>query len=86
MERMYEPFSQEKRSESVKTSGTGLGLSIVRRYVDLLGGTIEVESELHKGTRWVVSLPIREVQDGQTQKHDDAAISGTLVGKRVLLC
>jgi len=86
MERMYEPFSQEKRSESVKTPGTGLGLSIVRRYVDLLGGTIEVESELHKGTRWTVSLPIREVQDGQAQKHDDAAISGTLAGKRVLLC
>ena len=86
MERMYEPFSQEKRSESVKTPGTGLGLSIVKQYVELLGGKIEVSSELHKGTRWTVSLPIREVRDGQAQKHEDTAITGSLAGKRVLLC
>ena len=49
MKHMYEPFAQEKRSESVQLPDTGLGLSIVKRYVDLLGGTISVESHLHAG-------------------------------------
>jgi signal transduction histidine kinase len=58
MERMYEPFAQEKRSDSVREIGTGLGLSIVKRYVDLMGGSIEAESRVHQGTRIRVSIPV----------------------------
>ena len=68
MKHMYEPFSQEKRSESVQTPGTGLGLSIVRRYVDLLGGTINVESRLHVGTRWEVTLPVDKLRNGLEER------------------
>jgi hypothetical protein len=85
MKHMYEPFSQEKRSEAVQTPGTGLGLSIVRRYVDLLGGTIRVESRLHKGTRWTVTLPVKKLESDLTEKPK-AASEDTLQGKRVLLC
>ena len=85
MKHMYEPFSQEKRSEAVQTPGTGLGLSIVRRYVDLLGGTISVESRLHEGTRWTVTLPIKKLESELTEKPK-AASQDALRGKRVLLC
>jgi PAS domain S-box-containing protein len=86
MKRMYEPFSQEKRSESVRTPGTGLGLSIVRRYVDLMGGTIDVTSELHKGTRWTVSLPIYETEKELPKRPAREIVGHSLAGRRVLLC
>ncbi len=88
MHRMYEPFSQEKRSESVNVVGTGLGLSIVKKYVDLMGGKIEVTSRIHEGTRWAVSIPIREAKDGAAQKEDLNAAEKIqqLNDKRVLLC
>jgi len=85
MKHMYEPFSQEKRSESVQTPGTGLGLSIVKRYVDLLGGTIRVESRLHAGTRWDVALPVTKLQNG-LQERPKAKSLEALKGRRILLC
>jgi len=85
MKHMYEPFSQEKRSESVQTPGTGLGLSIVKRYVDLLGGTIRVESRLHVGTRWEISLPVTKLQNGLQEKPKAESLEA-LKGRRILLC
>lgn len=83
---MYEPFAQEKRSESIKEAGTGLGLSIVKRYVDLMGGHIEVESELHKGTRIKVRLPISRQNKSIVQMKTDTAKCQSLEGKHILLC
>ena len=85
LKHMYEPFSQEKRSESVQMPGTGLGLSIVKRYVDLLGGTIRVESRLHEGTRWEVTLPATKLQGGLQEKPKAESLEA-LKGRRVLLC
>jgi len=85
MKHMYEPFSQEKRSESVQLPGTGLGLSIVKRYVDLLGGTIRVESRLHAGTRWEVTLPVKKLQNGLKEKPEAESLEA-LKGRRILLC
>jgi len=86
MERMFEPFAQEKRSESLKTPGTGLGLAIVKRYVDLMGGLIQVESRIHNGTRWAVTLPVHEAPDQETRKLEPEVAAKALNGKRVLLC
>ena len=86
MKQMYEPFAQEKRSETQKVPGTGLGLSIAKRYVDMMGGKIEVTSRLHQGTRWVVSLPIRRVQEGTIQKKELTESEASLAGLHVLLC
>lgn len=86
IKRMYEPFAQEKRSESIKELGTGLGLSIVKRYVDLMGGKIEVASKLHQGTRIQVIIPIStENRDLKQIKAESTAVK-TMVGKRILLC
>jgi len=85
MEHMYEPFAQEKRSESIRMPGTGLGLSIVRRYIDLMGGTIEASSELHNGSRFVVTLPLCGA-DEQAELHDTQSDLHSLAGKHALLC
>jgi signal transduction histidine kinase/CheY-like chemotaxis protein len=55
---LYEPFAQEMRPEAANVQGTGLGLSIVKKIVDLMGGTIDVESSVGKGTKFIVELPI----------------------------
>ena len=86
IQRMYEPFAQEKRSESIKELGTGLGLSIVKRYVDLMGGTIEVASRLHQGTRIQVRLPVSTENRTLTHAKPGEPAAQSLSGKRILLC
>ena len=84
--RVFEPFSQEHRAEAGKVSGTGLGLSIVKRIVDLMGGTISVQSKLHCGTRFVVDLPITAAEKGQAREETAETPAVSLAGRRVLLC
>ena len=55
LEKIFESFSRERMISS-KISGTGLGMAIVKKYVDLLGGTIDVKSVLGKGSTFIVTL------------------------------
>ena len=54
LEHIFEPFTRNGNTQRVE--GTGLGLSITKGLVDLMGGRISVESELHKGTTFFVEL------------------------------
>jgi len=85
LEQMYEPFTQERRQHSAIIQGTGLGLSIVRRIVDLMGGTIQVESEINEGTKFTVDLPIicKAAKIMETKKQ--RVVHKKLKGKRVLV-
>ena len=56
---IFEAFTREQNTTRSKIAGTGLGMSIVKKYVDLLGGTINVESELGKGAPLQLHLNIR---------------------------
>ncbi|MCM1106861.1 MAG: ATP-binding protein [Blautia sp.] len=58
METMYETFARAKDSRINEIQGTGLGLAIVRQMVDLLGGTIDCQSEENKGTKFTVTLEL----------------------------
>ena len=82
---LFEPFSQEHRQTNVGTTGTGLGLAIVKRIVDLMGGSIHVQSKLGKGTRFTVDLPLKPAGE---EKADAVQPNPTasLKGKTVLLC
>ena len=83
--RMFEAFSQEHAPESKNTMGTGLGLSIVKRYVGLLGGTIEVQSERGRGTSFTICLPL-EIAQSAGMDEKESYVSVNLAGQRVLLC
>lgn len=59
----FEPFSQERQDATKNIGGSGLGLSIVKKLVELMGGTIEVQSELGKGTAFTVCIDLERVDD-----------------------
>ena len=62
--RIFEPFEQVRNAGPQK--GTGLGLTITRRFVELMGGTLRVESEVGRGSRFVVELPLELARESET--------------------
>ena len=58
LKHIFEPFTREVSSTTNKIQGTGLGMSITKSLVDLMGGTITVESEVDKGSRFDVTLTL----------------------------
>ena len=67
MKNMYEPFSRQVDSRVNSIQGTGLGLTITRQMVELMGGTIDCESEPGKGTTFIIVLDI-PVADRQREE------------------
>jgi len=82
--RMFEPFEQEYTDVSASRSGSGLGLAIVRSMVELMGGTISVESSLGRGSTFTVHLRLPIVPDGGAAPRTPED-SGALRGKRILV-
>lgn len=62
MKNMYQPFSRQTDSRVNSIQGTGLGLAITKQMVDLMGGTIDCQSEQGKGTTFTVVLDIPEAE------------------------
>jgi signal transduction histidine kinase/CheY-like chemotaxis protein len=62
IETMYQPFSRQTDSRVNSIQGTGLGLAITKKMVDLMGGTIECESDQGTGTTFTVALDIPEAE------------------------
>lgn len=56
---IFDEFSRERNSTDSKIAGTGLGMPIVKRILDLIDGTIDIESEVGKGTKVTIVLPLR---------------------------
>ena len=69
--KLYDAFSQEESLEVQNPNGTGLGLSIVKKYIDMLGGTIAVESQLGKGTTFELHIMLEESLDAEENWHKD---------------
>jgi CheY-like chemotaxis protein/anti-sigma regulatory factor (Ser/Thr protein kinase) len=84
-ERIFEEFYQVEGGFSRSTGGTGLGLAIARRFARLMGGDIHVESEIGRGSEFILRLPAAHTAEGQTASdgrpsavvllHDDEAIA-----------
>ena len=84
---IFEAFTREQNTTKSKIAGTGLGMSIVKKYVDLLGGTIEVESELGKGSTFTVTLKHRIADESYYVKThlEESGISRVLLKDRSIL-
>ena len=86
--KIFEAFTREQNTTKSKIAGTGLGMSIVKKYVDLLGGTINVESELGKGSTFTVTLKHRIADESYyIKKHIEEPGTGSeiLKGRNILL-
>ena len=58
-QKIFEPFERERTSTVSKIQGTGLGMAITKNIVDMMGGTIEVQTAQGKGTEFIVCVPMR---------------------------
>ncbi|MBC8612261.1 transporter substrate-binding domain-containing protein [Blautia faecis] len=88
LSKIFEAFTRERNTTKSKITGSGLGMSIVKKYVDLLGGTIDVESELGKGSTFTVTLKHRIADESYyLKKHieEPEIESEILEGRNILL-
>ena len=88
LSKIFEAFTRERNTTKSKITGSGLGMSIVKKYVDLLGGTIDVESELGKGSTFTVTLKHRIADESYyVKKHAEnpESCSEILEGRNILL-
>jgi CheY-like chemotaxis protein len=62
LQKLFQPFVQVDSGLNRQQEGTGLGLALVQRLADLHGGSVQVESEVGKGSRFTVNLPSKQVE------------------------
>ena len=87
LEKIFESFSRERMTSS-KISGTGLGMAIVKKYVDLLGGTIDVKSVLGKGSTFIVTLKYKIADEKYylNKQEENCEVDNAIFnGKHILL-
>ena len=88
---IFEPFERERTSTVSKIQGTGLGMAITKNIVDMMGGTIEVESQKGVGTEFIIRLELRlqaeagVANEEGTKQHSHAEGVAEFAGKRLLL-
>jgi PAS domain S-box-containing protein len=72
VQQLFQPFVQLADSMAHKTGGTGLGLALTKRFCELMGGRIEVESQLGVGSQFTMILPRnpRMAEDGEGRPHE----------------
>jgi CheY-like chemotaxis protein/two-component sensor histidine kinase len=77
LEHLFEPFARDTGEYAIKAEGTGLGMTITKNIIDLLGGSIKVESEVGVGTTFTVSLPLRQTDVEPARKTSSLALPMT---------
>lgn len=87
LNRLFEPYSRETMFAEQSKLGAGLGMSIVQNLVHQMDGEISVKSELHKGTCFTVTIPLKCSDDAhqEPEKEQPTQKSFTWTGKRILI-
>lgn len=87
---LFDPFSQANNAKTEVRQGTGLGMTLTKQALDMVGGTIAVESELGKGTKVTLTMPLKVASKEQIEEwKKEGTAHGekvSLSGKRFLLC
>ena len=85
--RVFETFERERNTTSSHIEGSGIGMGIVKKLVDLMGGTIEVESKLGEGSTFTVTIPCKKAskEEALEKKNQNPRSKKSLKGVRVLL-
>ena len=86
---LFDAFARERNTTVGKVAGTGLGMPIIKKYIDMMGGTIEAESKLGEGSKFTVILEYRiadkSYYEQDTEKSSDMDETDRINGKHVLL-
>ncbi len=77
LEKIFDPFEREESAATNHTEGTGLGMAITKNVVDMMGGTIEVESVLGEGSTFTATIPLK-VED-ESEEPDLSELRGARV-------
>lgn len=84
--KMFLPFEQENSLSAKGVQGTGLGLAIAKELLDIMGGTIAVDSQQGKGTTFTVEVDFAMAEEVQSQKQEDQQPEISLDDRQVLVC
>lgn len=82
---IFEEFSREHNTTVSGIQGTGLGMSIVKKIVDLMEGTVEIQSKLGKGTKVTIELPMKIVSKANNIENEKEDFAADFKGKKLLL-
>ena len=86
---LFEAFARERNTTDGKIAGTGLGMPIIKKYIDMMYGTIEVESKQGEGSKFTVTLEYRiadkSYYERVTEKFSDMDETDRISGKYILL-
>ena len=85
VEHLFDEFSQEEHGARTQYKGTGLGMAITKKYVDLMGGTISVESKKGVGSTFTVELPMEITDACEVEKKDYSAGKTDVSGLKILM-
>ncbi|WP_232219200.1 transporter substrate-binding domain-containing protein [Anaerovibrio sp. RM50] len=85
IDKIFVPFERARNTTVSGIQGTGLGMSITKSIVDMMGGTITIESELDKGTKFLVSIPFKTIMHQDADVTIRAKEHYDFIGKSVLL-
>ena len=85
VEHIFDEFSQEDNGARTQYKGTGLGMAITKRYVDLMGGTISVESKKGEGSAFTVEIPLELTDESNVQTQELSAAKVDLIGAKILM-
>ncbi len=85
LDKIFDPFSQQDRSTAREFGGTGLGMSITKQLVELMNGSIAINSQKGVGTEVLLRIPLAESRGQESDQHLEESDYALLSGKRILV-
>lgn len=89
LSKIFDTFERERNTTTSNIQGTGLGMSITKALIELMGGTIEIDSEKNVGTTCIVRIPFAWISDAKEEKPEEEenieALKESIKGRKVLL-